>query len=338
MDLAKNKMPVSTNRPKIFLSYCHSDRQWADRLMIFLRVIADTVEVWSDSQIQIGENWSESITKAISTADVAILLVSADYLASEFIDHMELPALLESSAQGRILILPVMLSAAILDPASPLLNYQFVNDPHRPLSDLKRSEQDKLFVEVARAIQRSLPPLTRSMKPGKHPASPAVQLAPLADDIAARVVQLLASEQKMTPRDASQPQPPSMTAESKLVFVVMSFSEDMEPIFEGIAAAASSVGLEALRVKDVTGDYRITDKIMEMILSSRLVVVDLSYERPNVYFELGYARASGKTVITIARRGTQIHFDVKDWTYIPYIDSRTLERDLKERLTNELER
>jgi hypothetical protein len=98
------------------------------------------------------------------------------------------------------------------------------------------------------------------------------------------------------------------------------------------------VGLEAKRVKDVLGDYRITDKIMEMILTSRFVVVDLSHERPNVYFELGYARASGKTVITIARRGTEIHFDVKDWTYIPYDDSRTLERDLRERLSNELRR
>ena len=264
--------------------------------------------------------------------------MSADYLASDFIASGELPALLKSSAQGRTLILPVMLSAAFIDPASPLLNIQFVNDPHRPLSELKRSEQDRVFVEVARAIQERLPLFTRTGEPDKQPADPAAQLAPLVDDIAARVMQLLASDQKMTPRDTSQPQSPSMAAESKLVFVVMSFSKDMEPIFEGIAAAAASVGLEAKRVKDVSGDYRITDKIMEMILSSRLVVVDLSHERPNVYFELGYARASGKTVITIARRETQIHFDVKDWTYIPYIDSRTLERDLKERLTNELER
>jgi hypothetical protein len=43
-------------------------------------------------------------------------------------------------------------------------------------------------------------------------------------------------------------------------------------------------------------------------------------------------------VVTIARRETQLHFDVKDWTFITYIDSRTLERDIKERLTNELER
>jgi len=337
--LAKDNALVNIQQPKVFLSYSHSDRQWADRLLIHLRAIGDNVEVWSDSQIGVGESWHDEIARAISNADVAILLVSAAYLASDFIVSQELPALLESSDHGRTLILPVMLSPAFLDPASPLLHFQFVNDPGRPISALKRSEQDRVFMEVARAIQQKLPQLTRPGGTGKQPADPAAQLAPLVDEIAARVVQLLASDQKMTPRDPSKPAPSSTPAsESNLVFVVMSFSDDMEPIFEGIAAAAAAVGLEAKRVKDVSGDYRITDKIMEMILSSRLVVVDLSYERPNVYFELGYARASGKTVITIARRNTQIHFDVKDWTYIPYIDSRTLERDLRERLTNELQR
>ena len=205
MDVVKDKTPVSTKQPKVFLSYSHNDRQWVDRLLIHLRAIADKVEVWSDSQITVGASWSDEITKAISTADVAILLVSADYLASEFIARGELPTLLESSAHGRTLILPVMLSPAFLDPASPLLNFQFVNDPHRPLSELKRSEQDKVFVEVARAIQGRLPQLTRSREPGKQPADPAAQLAPLVDDIAARVVQLLASDQKITSRDASKP-------------------------------------------------------------------------------------------------------------------------------------
>jgi hypothetical protein len=304
-----------------------------------LRAIADNVEVWSDAEIKIGASWHDEIARAISTADVAILLVSADYLASDFIASQELPTLLESSSHRRTLILPVMISPAFLDPASPLSRFQFVNNPDRPLSALKPNEQDQVFMEVARVIQQRLPKLTRPGGPGKQPADPAAQLAPLVDEIAARVVQLLASDQKMKPRDPGRPASSSTpSSESNLVFVVMSFSDDMEPIFEGIAAAAASVGLEARRVKDVSGDYRITDKIMEMILSSRLVIVDLTHERPNVYFELGYARASGKTVITIARRETQIHFDVKDWTYIPYIDSRTLERDLRERLTNELQR
>lgn len=88
--------------------------------------------------------------------------------------------------------------------------------------------------------------------------------------------------------------------------------------------------------KDVEGDYRITDKIIEMIQSARLVVVDLTHERPNVYFELGYARGLGKRVVTIARKESNIHFDVKDWKYLEYLDSRLLERDLKKRFEFEL--
>jgi hypothetical protein len=57
-----------------------------------------------------------------------------------------------------------------------------------------------------------------------------------------------------------------------------------------------------------------------------------------VYFELGYARGMGKTVVTCAREGTDIHFDVKDWTYIPYTDSRVLEKALLDRFTFELEK
>ncbi|MGA8026550.1 MAG: toll/interleukin-1 receptor domain-containing protein [Bryobacteraceae bacterium] len=72
----------ATGRPKVFLSYSHNDRRWADRLLTHLRAIADKVDVWSDSQIGAGESWDDEIEKAISSADVAIVLVSADYLAS----------------------------------------------------------------------------------------------------------------------------------------------------------------------------------------------------------------------------------------------------------------
>lgn len=85
-----------------------------------------------------------------------------------------------------------------------------------------------------------------------------------------------------------------------------------------MACSADDVGLVAERTKDIPGDYRITNKIVEMIESARFLVADLTLERPNVYFELGYARGLGKTVITIARTGEEIHFDVKDWNMIYY--------------------
>ena len=59
-------------------------------------------------------------------------------------------------------------------------------------------------------------------------------------------------------------------------------------------------------------------------------------ELVTVYFELGYARGLGKTVVSIAREETKLHFDVKDWTCHFYNDSRTLERELKKRFEHEL--
>jgi nucleoside 2-deoxyribosyltransferase len=74
-----------------------------------------------------------------------------------------------------------------------------------------------------------------------------------------------------------------------------------------------------------------------MIQKARLVVADLTNERPNVYFELGYARGLNKRVITILREKSVAHFDVRAWTYIEYMDSRPLEKDLVRRFKFELQ-
>ncbi|KAF5429225.1 hypothetical protein C5S42_02095 [Candidatus Methanomarinus sp.] len=124
--------------------------------------------------------------------------------------------------------------------------------------------------------------------------------------------------------------------ERDLIFVIAPLSTEMESIFEGVKAAGEAYGCRVERVVDVVGDYKITDKILEMIYQATIIVADLSHERPNVYFELGYARGICKTVITIDRESTKLHFDVKDWTCIFYNDSRKIERELLDRLKHEL--
>jgi hypothetical protein len=121
-----------------------------------------------------------------------------------------------------------------------------------------------------------------------------------------------------------------------LVFVITAFTDDLQPAFEAIRSAARKVGLDACRVKDVTGDYRITGQILKMIQEARFIVADLTHERPNVYFELGFARGLGKTVVTIVKGDTVPHFDVQDWTYLKYFDSRPLETELVDRFTYEI--
>lgn len=124
--------------------------------------------------------------------------------------------------------------------------------------------------------------------------------------------------------------------DSHLVFVIMSYQEDMEAVFKRVEKAANKNGLVAKRVKDVIGDYRITNQIIDMIERAKIVVADLTHERPNAYFELGYARALGKKVITTVKQGVEVHFDVKDWTYVSYEDASALETELSARLAVEL--
>lgn len=165
--------------------------------------------------------------------------------------------------------------------------------------------------------------------PAGWPGVDTETLQQIADEITARVMKNLGLH---PPSVQAQPIP----ADDSLVFVLSSFTPEMEPIFLAVAGAAQAAGLHAERVKDIRGDYRVTEKIMAMIQQARFVVADLTYERPNVYFELGYARGLGKTVITILRTGTTAHFDVQDWTYLEYFDSRPLETDLLEQLKFEL--
>lgn len=123
--------------------------------------------------------------------------------------------------------------------------------------------------------------------------------------------------------------------ESDWVLVLMSFDDDMKPIYQGIAAATERAGFTPRPVRNVAAETGITDTIEETIASSRFIVVDLTYERPSIHFELGYARGLGKEIIPIARKGVCIRFDLKGLTCIEYVDSRTLEEDLHKRLAPE---
>jgi len=79
-----------------------ADRACLDRLLVHLKPMHRSKQVvcWSDKNIRAGDKWRAEIKKSIEEADIAILLVSADFLASDFIVNNELPPLL-ASAEGR---------------------------------------------------------------------------------------------------------------------------------------------------------------------------------------------------------------------------------------------
>ena len=76
---------ADSSQDLVFVSYCHADAEWVQRLEVLLKPVVRTrrLRVWADSHIRIGNDWHRDITSAIERTRVALLLVSGDFLASD---------------------------------------------------------------------------------------------------------------------------------------------------------------------------------------------------------------------------------------------------------------
>jgi hypothetical protein len=99
------------------------------------------------------------------------------------------------------------------------------------------------------------------------------------------------------------------------VFVIMSFAEtgpliDAYNTFQRVCIAN---GFRAFKVdQHFDARQRIVPSIISSIRRSAFIIADLTEPRPNVYYELGYAQALGKDILTTAQKGTVLPFDVFD--------------------------
>jgi hypothetical protein len=149
------RQPEKVKRDKVFVSYSHKDGAWLNKVQTHLSVLENlgiSVNLWDDTQIKAGMVWRDEIEKALAAAKVAILLVSTDFLASEFIRTDELPPLLKAAKNDGATILPLILKPCLFDMHPSLAEFQAVNDPTRPLSKLRKNEQDEMLVALANRI------------------------------------------------------------------------------------------------------------------------------------------------------------------------------------------
>ena len=111
------------------------------------------VEVWSDQMIKSGRKWREEIAAALDNSKVALLLVSADFLASDFIVNNELPPLLEKAAAENAVILPLIVKPSRFLREDSLCCFQAVNDPRRPLIGVSEAESENILVKLSEDIE-----------------------------------------------------------------------------------------------------------------------------------------------------------------------------------------
>src|SRR5579875_2854382 len=78
---------------RIFVSYAQEDREFRLKLENHIRTLVNSrqIEPWSDSAITAGSSWNEKISKESGRADIILMLISDDFLSSEYVREHEIP-------------------------------------------------------------------------------------------------------------------------------------------------------------------------------------------------------------------------------------------------------
>ena len=147
--LARN----ADERSGVFVSYAHANRMWLQRLQTHLKpyVRESSLKLWDDTRIKTGARWRDEIRKALGSARVAVLLVTPEFLGSDFIAENELPPLLQDAEGDGLTIVNVACSSSSYQ-QSPLEAFQWANDPEVPLDSVTEAEQNRTLVGVCKKI------------------------------------------------------------------------------------------------------------------------------------------------------------------------------------------
>ena len=148
--------PQFQTAKSIFISYSHEDLEWLELVKKFLYVLEQqgVIEFWDDSKIEPGQEWQVEIEKALDSSKAALLLISQDFLISDFITKYELPRLLgDAEKKGKKIFWIPVSSSTVFESHKEIAKFQsLVADPTISLQDLSDAERKQVLVKVHKQL------------------------------------------------------------------------------------------------------------------------------------------------------------------------------------------
>lgn len=165
---------------KVFFSYSHADedlRNQVDRQLAILRR-QGVIESWHDRRIGAGQDFGHEIDRHLEEADIILLLVSADFLASDYCHDIEMGRAMERSDAGGAIVIPVILRDCLWQRA-PFGRLQATPTDGRAVT--RWPDRDQALTEVARAIEAAADRIAngnQAVRAAATPPSPVQQNSP----------------------------------------------------------------------------------------------------------------------------------------------------------------
>jgi len=111
------------------------------------------IDLWDDTKIRSGENWKSIIRENLQQSRIVVCLISAHYLASEFIKSNELPHILKEAEDGGLTILSLIISNCSYSEHPILKKFQAINDPQKPYLGQSLANKTKILNNVYQRIR-----------------------------------------------------------------------------------------------------------------------------------------------------------------------------------------
>lgn len=127
-----------------------------------------------------------------------------------------------------------------------------------------------------------------------------------------------------------------LTKPLKQIFVIMKFNDkEMDSMYEKvIKPSGEEFGYRVIRVDEIQNSGVINQQILELIVKSEVILADLTGERPNCYYEAGFAQALGKEIIFSIKEGENKHFDIQNYRFIQWKNKSDFKKKLRIRLAS----
>jgi hypothetical protein len=140
----------------VFFSYSTLDEKWFNKLQAkLLPMLRGGITVWNDKRVKPGVLWKDEIKASLQDARVAILLVSPNFLASDFIQNSELPHLLKAAEERNLTILWILIEDCFYQ-TSAVSSYQAVYSPARPLASLAPKALNAAIDDICSIIVQAI--------------------------------------------------------------------------------------------------------------------------------------------------------------------------------------
>ncbi|MCI0470657.1 MAG: toll/interleukin-1 receptor domain-containing protein, partial [Candidatus Aminicenantes bacterium] len=179
---------------KIFISYAHEDESWKDLLKKHLAGLEldGLCDLWDDRRIETGQEWRKEIETALNSADIAVMLITAAFLASKFIRSVELPRMLERRRNEGLKVFPVIVKPCSWKRIKWLSNLQAFPKDGEPLSKMSEPDIEDNLSKLADMVHDALQGC-----PAEEPKSVPAGITILLTNPPKRKINFLGREQEL---------------------------------------------------------------------------------------------------------------------------------------------